>query len=281
MTVSDSSGSSSPEAVRDLYDELTDLMAQTMGGCLHGAYFGGPHGEPTLEQGADKLTDLVAQRCGPATGDHVLDVGSGNGKATCRVASTQGVRVSGVTLSGYQVELSRKLAHENGMADLVDFHVADMRNMPFPDDTFDAAFAIESFCHVSDRAAAYREIGRVLRAGSRVAAADVVLRRPIEHHEDEAAVAANRVNFRHGPILSRSDYEAAIRSAGMEVVEFTDIGEDVWPSFAAVADNMRNEPGAAQRYRDRQDFRDLVNALERFATVAELGYMLIVARNPT
>lgn len=273
--------STSAEAVRDLYDELTDVMAQTMGGCLHGAYFGGPHGEPTLEEGADRLTDLVVDRCHLVAGHRVLDVGSGNGKATCRVAATHGVRVSGVTLSGHQVRLSRKLADERGMADAVEFQVADMRDLPFQDDTFDAAYAIESFCHVNDRASAFREIGRVLRVGGRVAAADVVLRRPIERDEDLAAVAANSANFQNGPILLRADYEVAIRSAGLELVEFTDIGNEVWPSFAAVAGNMRDSPGAAARYRDDQEFRYLVDSLERFATVDELGYVILVARKPT
>jgi avermectin B 5-O-methyltransferase len=271
----------SAEAVRDLYDDLTDVMAQTMGGCLHGACFGGPHGAPTLEEGADKLTDLVVERCRLVAGQRVLDVGSGNGKATCRVAATHRVRVSGVTLSGHQVQLSRTLADDLGLAGTVDFRVADMCDLPFPDGAFDAAFAIESFCHVDDRVAAFREIGRVLRAGGTLAAADVVLRRPIERSEDRAAVAANSANFKNGPILPQADYAAAIRSAGLEPVDFTDIGDEVWPSFAAVAANMRESPGAAARYGADPEFRNLVDALERFATVPELGYVVLVARKPT
>lgn len=274
-------GSAAPEAVRDLYDDLTDLMVQAMGGCIHGAYFGGPNGEPTLEEGADKLTDLVVQRCRLVAGHHVLDVGSGNGRATCRIAAAHGVRVSGVTLSGYQVQLARKVAHEHGVADAVDFQVADMSNLPFPDETFDAAVAIESFCHVNDRAAAYREIGRTLRAGGRVAATDIVLRRPIEHQEHKDAVATNTANFKNGPILLRTDYEEAIRSAGLRLVEYTDIGDDVWPSFAAVAGNMRDTAGVAATYRDREGLQDMIDALERFATVDELGYVVVVVQKPT
>lgn len=270
-------GAASPDAVRDLYDDLTELLTQTMGGCIHGGYYGGPNGESTLEEGADKLTDLVAERCGLAAGQRVLDAGSGNGKATCRIASAHRVRIIGVTLSGYQVRVSRELAAEQGMADTVDFQVADVQDMPFPDDSFDAAYAIESLCHVNDRAAAYREIGRVLRPGGTMAATDVVLRRPVERDEHEAVIAANTENFKHGPLISRADYEAAIRAAGLEVVEFTDIGDDVWPSFAAVAGNMRGEA----RYRDSAEFREMVDALERFATVDELGYVLLVAQKPT
>lgn len=272
--------SSSPDTVRDLYERLTDLMAHAMGGYLHGGYFGGPDAPDTMEEAAEKLTDLVVDRCRLTAGQRVLDVGSGNGKATLRVASAHQVNVSGITLSDYQVRLSRKLAEEQGAADAVDFRRADMRDIPFPDATFDAAFAIESICHVTDRTVAYREIGRVLRGGGRVVVTDFVLRRPIVDSTKKAIVENNNANFMNGPILPREDYESVVRAAGLDVVEFTDIGDQVRPSFAAVADNMRKAKSTVEGYMSDEEFHDMVGTLERFGTVTEIGLALVVARKP-
>lgn len=270
----------SSEPVRELYEWVTDLMAHTHGGYLHGGYWAGPEVPETVEEAADRLTDVVVQRCRLAPGQHVLDVGSGNGKATLRVAAAHQVLVSGVTISEYQVGLARKLADEQGLSDVVDFHVADMRDVPFPAGSFDAAFAIESVSHVPDRTLAFAEIGRVLRAGGRVVVTDFVLRRPIEDSVTAAQVAANSANFENGPILSRADYEALVRAAGLEVVEFTDIGEAVRPSFTVVANGMRKARGAVGNQLSDKEFYDLVDALERFGSVTEIGYAVVVAQKP-
>lgn len=270
----------SSEPVRELYEWVTDLMVHTHGGYLHGGYWAGPDVPETVEEAADRLTDLVAERCRLASGQHVLDVGSGNGKATLRVAAAHQVRVSGVTLSDYQVGLARKLADEQGMSDVVDFHVADMRDVPFPAATFDAAFAIESVSHIPDRTLAFAEIGRVLRAGGRVVATDFVLRRPIEDSVTAAQVAANSANFENGPILPREDYEALVRAAGLEVVEFTDIGEAVRPSFTVVANSMRKARSTVGSQLSDEAFHDMVDALERFGSVPEIGYAVVVAQKP-
>lgn len=272
--------SSATEAVRDLYEQLTDLMAEAMGGYLHGGYLGGPDRASTMAEATDRLTDLVAARCRLTAGQRVLDVGSGNGKASLRIAAAHQVRVAGITLSDYQVRLSRELAARRGMAEAAEFQVADLHDMPFRDGTFDAAFAIESFCHVIDRTSAFREIARVLRPGGRVAVTDLFLRRPIVDARATAIVAASNATFENGPILPRPDYETAIRTAGLTVAEFTDIGNEVMPSFVTAARNMREAKDALRGLMSDEDFYRMTDSLERFATVAEIGYVLVVADKP-
>jgi cyclopropane fatty-acyl-phospholipid synthase-like methyltransferase len=271
---------SATDAVRDFYEQLTDLMAEAMGGCLHGCYFGGPDPASSMEEASDRLTDLVAERCRLTAGQRVLDVGSGNGKASLRIAAAHQVRVTGITLSDYQVRVSRELAAGRAMAEAADFRVADLHNMPFRDGTFDAAFALESFCHVIDRTSAFKEIGRVLRPGGRVVVTDFFVRGPIVDAWAKEIVAANDSVFESGPILTRQDYESAIQAAGLTVTEFTDIGNEVMPSFITAARNMRQAREKIRGLMSDEDFCRMTDSLERFAAVPEIGYVLAVAGKP-
>jgi cyclopropane fatty-acyl-phospholipid synthase-like methyltransferase len=265
--------------VRDLYDEwFTDLMAHTHGGHLHGGYWAGPDRPATMAAAGDRLTDVVVDRCRLTPGMNVLDIGSGHGKATVRVATRHRVRVSGVTISERQVQQAGALAAEEGLTGTVDFTVADMREMPFPDSTFDAAYAIESVSHIPDRTIAFAETARVLRPGGRIAVTDFLLRRPIADRATARRLAANSANFENGPILTRDEYEAAVRAAGLEVVGLTDVGEAVRPTFSMAAKNMRAARNVVGDRMTDKEFGDLVDTLEQFGAIAELGYAIMVAR---
>lgn len=48
---------------------------------------------------------------------------------------------------------------------MVELVQGDFMKLPFPDNTFDAVFAIESTCHAPDRSGVYGEIMRVLKPG--------------------------------------------------------------------------------------------------------------------
>jgi N-methyltransferase StaMA len=270
----------SAEPVSEFEAWFTELMSHTHGGYLHGGYWAGPDKPTTVAEAGDRLTDVVVDRCGLIQGMRVLDVGSGNGKATMRVATGHEVRVSGVTISDYHVQVASERAAERGLSDTVDFTVADMRDVPFADETFDASYAIESICHVPNRTEAYAEIGRVLRPGGLVSVTDFVLRETITDQEAADRIAATSTNFELGPILPREDYEAVVRAAGLEVVEFTDATEAVWPSFAIVAPNMRKARDILGNRMGEQEFEDLVNALEGFGHITEIGYAIVVARKP-
>ncbi|ONI76220.1 hypothetical protein ALI144C_36745 [Actinosynnema sp. ALI-1.44] len=270
----------SSDGVRELYEWMTDLMTETHGGHLHGGYWAGPDVPQTVTEAGDRLTDVVVKRCELKPGHHVLDVGSGNGNASTQVAIEHRVRVSGVTVSEYQVQVAQQLADKRGLAGTVSFSVADMRDMPFDDATFDAAFAIESVCHVPDRTNAYAEIGRVLRPGGRVVVTDFMLRQPITDPATAALFATASTTFETAPIVPRAEYESLVRAAGLEVVEVADITEAVQPSWRVAAENMRKAWHTHTIKLGEREYHELVDTLERFGACPELGYVVVVARKP-
>ena len=99
----------------------------------------------------------------PASGEHTLDVGCGEGRVT-RDLRDRGHRVAGVDAVAALVDASRELDPEG------EYLVADAADLPFDDEAFDLAVAYNSLMDMDDMDGAVRELFRVLRPGSRFCA---------------------------------------------------------------------------------------------------------------
>jgi SAM-dependent methyltransferase len=107
-----------------------------------------------------------------APGMRLLDVGSGPGSITLGLAELVApAEVVGVDLQSSQVERARALAVERGVA-TARFEVANVYALPFPDASFDAAFAQMVLMHLREPVRALREVRRVLRPGGVVGVRD-------------------------------------------------------------------------------------------------------------
>ena len=125
------------------------------------------------------LLDLISWK-----GDEtVLDVGCGLGVMLIGAAKrlTTGT-AAGIDiwqtkdLSGNNPDAARENARREGVADRVTILTADMRQIPFPDGHFDVIVsngAIHNLYKADERAAAVREIARVLKPGGACILADV------------------------------------------------------------------------------------------------------------
>ena len=98
----------------------------------------------------------------------MLDVGCGWGSFAIHAARRHGVQVLGVTLSAPQVELAQERARAAGVEDLVEFRVADYRELG--DGQFDAISSIGMVEHVGEeRIDLYaRTLAGLLRPGGRL-----------------------------------------------------------------------------------------------------------------
>jgi ubiquinone/menaquinone biosynthesis C-methylase UbiE len=102
-------------------------------------------------------------------GRRVLEVGSGRGDFACWLARRDPApqRVTAADLSPVAVAKGRAFAAELRL-DGVDFAVADIQCLPFPDAAFDTVISCETIEHVPDPPRAVRELARVLRPGGRL-----------------------------------------------------------------------------------------------------------------
>ncbi|MFM9372282.1 class I SAM-dependent methyltransferase [Streptomyces sp. Da 82-17] len=102
----------------------------------------------------------------------VLDVGCGPGTITADLAALvpEG-RVTGVDAAPGILDRARATAAERGL-DNVEFAVADVHALDFPDATFCVAHAHQVLQHVGDPVQALRELRRVVKPGGIVAVRD-------------------------------------------------------------------------------------------------------------
>jgi ubiquinone/menaquinone biosynthesis C-methylase UbiE len=99
----------------------------------------------------------------------VLDIGCGSGQTSRDAARRASAgTVLGVDLSSRGIELARKLADQEGIANAT-FTQADAQVFPFPDNHFDVAISRHGVMFFADPVAAFTNVARALRAGGRLA----------------------------------------------------------------------------------------------------------------
>lgn len=107
------------------------------------------------------LAGGVLELLAPQSGEHILDLGCGDGQLTLKLI-TSGATVTGVDSSTSMAQA----AHARG----VKVVVAGMESLPLADASFDAAFSNAALHWVKDHESMLAEVNRVLRPGGRFVA---------------------------------------------------------------------------------------------------------------
>jgi SAM-dependent methyltransferase len=102
----------------------------------------------------------------------VLDLGCGHGTITLGLAQTVAPgQVVGIDLDEGRITAARRAAIEQRITN-VDFHVGDIRTLPFPDASFDAVFEQAVLMYLREPVRVACEVRRVLKPGGVFAARD-------------------------------------------------------------------------------------------------------------
>jgi ubiquinone/menaquinone biosynthesis C-methylase UbiE/catechol 2,3-dioxygenase-like lactoylglutathione lyase family enzyme len=145
----------------------------TAGLVLHGArwydLFGG-----VISFGRDKaIREQLIELAEPSPGENVLDVGCGTGSLAIAIKSRVGAgEVHGIDASPEMIQVAREKAARGGLD--IDFRVALIEAIPFPDASFDLVISSLMLHHLPDdlKSKGFLEIRRVLRRSGRFLAVD-------------------------------------------------------------------------------------------------------------
>jgi SAM-dependent methyltransferase len=115
-------------------------------------------------------TEAVLEAAQLRRGMRVLDLASGVGDPALSIAETVGPsgQVIATDLGPGMIRLAEELAHQRGL-DQIEFRVADVESLPFPDELFDVVTCRFGIMFFPDQLKALGECRRVLKPGGRVA----------------------------------------------------------------------------------------------------------------
>jgi SAM-dependent methyltransferase len=187
---------------------------------------------PTLEYFAERALELGRL----APGERVLDVATGPGTLSV-AAARRGARVSAIDFSAKMIAELEARARREGLA--IDVKLADATSLPFENDAFDAVFSMFALNLVADRAAAFREIRRVVRPGGRA-----VVGTPASLAHEPAFARVRAILEKHLPSLAfdgelplgnLEELRGEMTCAGFSTLDMERISRQVrYPSLAAM-----------------------------------------------
>ncbi len=128
--------------------------------------------EQFLRHGIDRdgMTSFSVNKAEPLPG-RVLDIGTGRGFTAVELAR-RGAGVTTIDMSEEMLKSAHLYAVDAGVADKIEFHLADGGDLPFEEGSFEAVIMINVLHHLEDSDAVLPEIARVLMSGGRLVVAD-------------------------------------------------------------------------------------------------------------
>jgi len=196
-------------------------------------------------------------------GSSVLEIGSGSGRYALRIAERVGCRIVGLDINPHGVRNANQLAQSNNLGSLASFEQCDVsKRLPFPDDTFDAAFSNDAMTHIPGRPAVLGELFRVLKTGGRLLFSDGLVVGGILSHEEIAA----RSSIGYYAFSPPGENERLLQAAGFQVISATDTAE-------AAAEIARRWRESRQRSKNKDELisaegQNNFDGLQRFLACA-------------
>jgi ubiquinone/menaquinone biosynthesis C-methylase UbiE len=116
----------------------------------------------------------LARLAGITAGTRVLDVGGGLGGPARTLASAFGCAVEVLDITAEFCRAGEMLTARTGLSALVSFRHGSALEMPYPDASFDIAWAQHTSMNIANKERLYKEIHRVLRPGGRLALHEIL-----------------------------------------------------------------------------------------------------------
>ena len=139
-----------------------------LGGAKHFGYYPAGVKGLTMRQAGRIMEDKLGSTIGLAPGSKVLDAGCGMGRVGTYLAKHFGYEIEGIDLLDFNITEAKRFAARNGEAEHTNFQIGDYSKLPFPADSFDAVYTMETFVHAPDFRAVLAEFRRVLKPGGRL-----------------------------------------------------------------------------------------------------------------
>eukprot|EP01114_Cavostelium_apophysatum_P024933 TRINITY_DN998_c0_g1_i1.p1 TRINITY_DN998_c0_g1~~TRINITY_DN998_c0_g1_i1.p1 ORF type:complete len:340 (-),score=61.86 TRINITY_DN998_c0_g1_i1:86-1105(-) len=208
--------------VNTYYDLATDFYEWGWGLSFH--FAPRRHGE-SVDASLARHEHFLALRLGLKPGMKVLDVGCGVGGPMMEIARFSGAQVIGINNNEYQVSRGRNHVRSYGLESRCSFVKGDFMNIPLPDESIDACYAIEAICHAPDKVGIYTELYRVLKPGAGFACYEWCLTDKFDFENPVHRKVKENIEVGDGlpDIDSTRQVLDALKKVGFEIIEEQDL----------------------------------------------------------
>jgi arsenite methyltransferase len=162
-------------------------------------------------------------------GEVVVDLGCGGGLDVFLAAGKVGPtgKAIGIDMTPEMLDRARRNAAKGADGrpiTNVEFHLSTIDKLPLPDASVDCVISNCVINLVPDKRAVFHEVGRVLKAGGRLAVSDIVLKKPLP--PQLASDLTAYIGCLAGAI-GAEEYRSGLREAGLTQIEIIDSGSDL------------------------------------------------------
>ncbi|KKA22303.1 Sterol 24-C-methyltransferase [Rasamsonia emersonii CBS 393.64] len=226
---------------RHYYNLATDLYEYGWGSSFHFCRF--EPGEP-FHQAIARHEHYLAHMMGLRENMKVLDVGCGVGGPAREIVKFAGVNIVGLNNNDYQIQRATRYAEREGLSHKLSFTKGDFMQMHFPDNTFDAVYAIEATVHAPSLEGVYSEIFRVLKPGGVFGVYEWLM--TDDYDNDNPEHRRIRLGIEQGNGISNmvkiSEALRAIKAAGFELIHNEDLAQrpDKIPWYYPLAGSFKH-----------------------------------------
>ncbi|ODV61991.1 sterol 24-C-methyltransferase [Ascoidea rubescens DSM 1968] len=150
------------DGTNNYYNLVTDFYEYGWGSSFHFCrFFPGD----SFQHAVLRHEDYLALKMGITEDMTVLDVGCGVGGPSREIQKFTGCRIIGLNNNDYQIQRANNYAAKNNLTDKLTYVKGDFMKMDFPENSFDAVYAIEATVHAPVLNGVYSEIYKVLKPG--------------------------------------------------------------------------------------------------------------------
>lgn len=235
-------------------------------------------GKRVIHPGGRASTDQLLRLAAVRPGERVLDIGCGVGTTAIRLAREHGAQVVAADIASLMRERAQTNVGHARMTDRVSVENADIRSLPYPDDSFDVVVAEAVTMFVSRRRAA-AELARVTRPGGRMLATEFYWRAPPTAEAREVFLGEVCPGMQFDSI---EEWTEIYRGAGLIDIKTESGPFEMMTARGFLTDERGHAPAVLARAMSRPAYlRKMAWMVPRMArAIPYLGYVLVMARKP-
>jgi len=172
--------------------------------------------------------------------DHTLDIGCGIGGTSRFVASRFGCRVTGIDLTPEFVSTGQSLCDWVGLSSQVELHQGDATEMPFANESFDAAFMLHVGMNIVNKARMFAEVYRLVKPSAIFGIYDVMQTtdEPLTYPVPWSSVPGTSA------LATQEQYVEALEQTGFDIIKIRDRRDFAAEFFAETRRQMEQAGGA-------------------------------------